>query len=281
MPKLFKNRVFSIIFITLLLLATILLSSVPGSPLGFLSSPVTAVLRPVQTAVTSVVDWTGDLFRSISEGSAIQDENDKLAEENALLRSQIAQLEEAGRQYENLKAAFGLKDRFEEYEILGSRIMTREIGYWFDTFRIDVGFTDGILVSETESYAVVDAASHLVGRVLSQDLTSAKVLPLLHEGFAVSARTDKISSPIFRVRGDLDLKQQGLCLIDQIPSDTDLKVGDAVVTSGSGGLFPAGITIGTVVDVIDNDLQTGRQAYLQPAADLETLATVFVMKGIS
>ena len=82
-----------------------------------------------------------------------------------------------------------------------------------------------------------------------------------------------------RVRGDLDLKEQGLCLIDQIPSNASLQIGDELITSGTGGLFPAGIAIGKIVAVIDNDVRDQRQAYLEPYADLENLTTVFVMKG--
>lgn len=157
--------------------------------------------------------------------------------------------------------------------------MTREIGSWFDLFRIDVGTRDGLVVDEVTSFAVLDAQSQLVGRVVSTDTSSAKVLPLLHEGFAVSAKVNSANSLLFRVRGDLDLKPLGLCLIDQIPSNASLRVGDEVVTSGAGGLFPAGIPIGRIVRILDSAARNQRRAYLEPYADLENVATVFVMKG--
>lgn len=279
MPKLFQNRIFTIVFLTLLLLAVVLLSSLPGSPLNFLTSPVSALLEPVQKGMTSASDWVTGLYESIAEGIAIRAENERLLAENAELRNDVAQLEEAGRQYQELKTAFRLKDQFDQYEILGGRVMTREIGSWFDVFRIDIGSLDGVSVSETQSFAVVDAESRLIGRLLSTDTSSAKVLPLLHEGFSISAKINTVSSPLFRVRGDLDLKGQGLCLIDQIPSNASLKVGDEVISSGTGGLFPAGIAIGKIIQVIDNDARNQRQAYLQPYADLENISTVFVMKG--
>jgi len=279
MPKFFQNRIFTVVFVTLLLLAVILLSSLPGSPLNFLTSPVSGILEPVQKGFSSAIEWVTSLYSSITEGIAIREENQELTAENARLRNQIAQLEEAGRQYAELKSAFKLKDRFEAFEIIGCRIMTREIGSWFDVFRIDAGSRDGITVSETQSFAVVDAESHLIGRVISNDTSSAKVLPLLHEGFAVSAKTDAINSPLFRVRGDLDIKAQGLCLVDQIPANATLKIGDLIISSGAGGLFPAGIMIGEIVQIIDNDARNQRQAYLKPFADIQNLSTVFVMKG--
>ena len=279
LPKMFRNRIFTIVFLTLLLTAVLILSSLPGSPLNFISSPISALLEPVQKTFNNISDQISGFYLSLTEGIQIRAENQQLIDENAALRSQVAQMEEAQRQYEELKNAFKLKDQFSEFEIIGGKIMTRDIGSWFDVFRIDLGSRDGIIVTETMSYAVVDAQSQLIGRLVSTDTSSAKVLPLLHEGFTISAKINQASSPLFRVRGDLDLKSQGLCLIDQIPSNASLQIGDEVISSGVGGLFPSGLKIGTIVAVIDNDAVNQRQAWLKPAADLQNLNTVFVMKG--
>lgn len=279
MPGMVRNRIFIIVFTTLLLLTVILLSSLPGSPLQTLTSPISAALEPLQKGLLGITGQVTGFFESLTEGARIRAENQELLEENAGLRSQIAQLAEAGRQYQELKDAFQLKDRFDRYDILGARILTREIGTWFDVFRIDLGSGDGLAVTENLSYAVVDAQSRLIGRVLSADLVSGKVLPLLHEGFAVSGKVNVVNGALVRVRGDLDLKEEGLCLVDQIPANASLQVGDELVTSGVGGLFPAGIAIGRVLSITDADNRSQRQAILQPYADLENMTTVFVMKG--
>jgi rod shape-determining protein MreC len=279
MPGKAKNRIFVVVLATLLLLAVLLLSALPGSTLNFLTTPLSAVLKPVQSALNWTADKVGGFFESLNEGMKIRAENQRLVDENAGLRSQIARLEEAGRQYQELKDAFALKDQFDDYEVLGARILTREIGAWFDVFRIDAGTQDGLNVSETLTYAVVDAQSHLIGRVLSTDLVSGKVLPLLHEGFAVSAKINVVNGALMRVRGDFDLKPQGLCLVDQIPGNAGVQVGDELVTSGAGGLFPAGIPIGRIAQILEGDRSGERRAYLEPYADLQNLTTVFVLKG--
>lgn len=274
-----KNRIFMLVFISLILLAVLILSFLPGSALNHLTTPFSAVFSPVQQTFRSGIDRVTAFYESVREAEAIRDENQTLRAENARLQNEVAQLEEAGRQYEALKDAFAIKDQFEAYDLIGSRVLTREIGTWFDVFRIDVGSRDGLQVSETVTYAVVDAQSHLIGRVLSTDAVSGKVLPVVHEGFAVSAKVNAVDGSLLRVRGDFDLKPQGLCLIDQIPAGARLEVGDEIVSSGLGGLFPAGLPIGQIVHIEEAEDPQQRQAWLEPHANLDELETVFVMRG--
>jgi len=265
--------------VTISLVVLVIVSSFPGNFLNQLSSPFSVVLEPVQKSVLTVSELIRTGSSAVFEGARIRSENEALRLENATLRNQVTQLEEAGRQYAELKTALQLKDKYDRYEIIGGRLMTREIGAWFDVFRIDIGISDGLVVSETESFAVVDAQSRLVGRILSTDATSAKILPVIHEGFAVSGKIDSVNGDLLRVRGDYDLKDQGLCMVDQIPMTASLHVGDVLVTSGLGGIFPAGIEIGEIIEIREALSVQNRQAILRPSVDMQNVSVVFVMKG--
>jgi rod shape-determining protein MreC len=279
MRKVVRTRIFTVVLTSLILLALILLSSFPGSPLNHLTSPVSAIFKPIQSSFRSVTGNISDFWISLTDGMSIRQENEKLAQENAQLKNKVSQLEAAGRNYEELKTALQLKDKFDRYEIAGARILTRELGTWFDVFKIGSGTADGITITESESFAVVDAQSRLIGRVLSSDLTTAKVLPLLHEGFAVSARVNEVNGAIVRLRGDIELKENNLCVADQIPSSSDLRIGDELVTSGLGGLFPEGILIGSIIEFRDD--AAGRKiAIVRPSVDFDNMSVVFIMKGL-
>lgn len=279
MRGIFKNKIVIVVLTTLLLFAFIILSSIPGSFLNNLSSPVSILLGPVQQIIYKGMTKTSDFYASFLEGLQIREENERLRTENASLKNKITQLDEAGRQYNALKEALKLKDRYDNYTIIGSRVLIRDIGSWFDVFLIDLGQKDGLSVTETTSYAVVDAQSRLVGRVLATDLATARILPLLHEGFAMSAKINTTTGALVRIRGDLDLKKNGLCAIDQIPTAAVIRVGDEIITSGAGGLFPGGLPIGVVSEVRDTGTRQNRTAILKPYIDLESIETVFVMKG--
>ena len=272
-----SNRIVLLVFVSLALIAMAILTSIPGSPLHSVTSPFSFFLDPVQKAVSGAWNGVAGFYRSISDAQEIQKENEALYEENAELRRQVNSLIENGRRYDELKSAFKIKDDFADYDVLAGRILTEDLGVWFDVMKIDLGIRDGIAVTEKKTYPVLDAQSNLVGRMMSSDSVSGKMLLLTGEGFAVSGRIVRTEGAVVRVRGDVRLMENGQCLIDRIPTGASIRVGDKLVTSGLGGIFPAGIPIGIVVSVDENTTMLERSAVLEPYADFATLDTVFVM----
>ena len=117
---------------------------------------------------------------------------------------------------------------------------------------------------------------NLVGRVMTTDLESSKILPLLHEGFTVSAKVNVVNGATVMVSGDIILKNQGLCVVTRIPSNIVLQPGDELVTSGEGGLFPAGIPIGVIESFDDSD-PNNPKATMRPYAVISDIKDVFIM----
>ena len=272
-----SNRIVLLVFITIALVAMTILSSIPGSPLHAVTSPFSFILDPVQKATIGIWDSISAFYRSVAQAQTIQQENSVLAAENSELRRQVNALAEDGRRYEDLKSAFKIKDDFSDYDVLAGRILTEELGVWFDVLKIDLGIRDGITVSETKTYPVLDAQSNLVGRMLSTDAVSGKMLLLTGEGFAATGRIGRAEGAVVRVRGDVTLQDTGQCRIDKIPAGASIRVGDKIVTSGLGGIFPAGIPIGTILSVDENVSSLERTAILVPYTDFASLDTVFVM----
>ena len=274
-----RTGIFLVVLLTIVLLTVVVLASLPGSAMNQLTSPASGALQPFFTIVQKSTEGVTNFFRSIRDGMAIQEENKLLRQENAELRNKLSQNEEAVLQYQELKEAFQLKDAYAEYDIVAARVLNHEIGVGFDLFRIGLGTMDGIRATQELSYAVVDAESRLVGRVMSSDLTSSKVLPLSHSGFSVSGKVDVVKGALVRVRGDLAEQINGRLIIDQIPRNARIMPGDRLVTSGSGGLFPAGLLIGTIDEVRINETNLEQTATLIPATDMMDLSVVFVMRG--
>ena len=263
------------ILATLLLVSFIALSSIPGSPLSNITKPVSVVVDPIQDVFRNIGTKISDFYSAIAEGMKIRKENEELRAEIAELEYEVQQGEEARIRWEELKSAFYIQDTFENYHIHGAAVLTRESDEWFSVIRVNVGTKNGI-DSSTGSYAVVDARMNLVGRVMTTDVDSSKILPLLHEGFTVSAKVNEVNGAVVLVTGDVTLKNEGLCVVTRIPTNIILKPGDELVTSGEGGLFPAGIPIGTI-ESFDNSDPDHPTATLRPYVSISDIKDVFIM----
>ena len=279
MKKIKFNKIFIVLIITLLVMSLLVYSSIPGSALHVLTSPVSFITDPVYSAVSGLSSSIKGFFVSLTESEKIRKENEELRNENLKLNQQIKELEENGRRWEDLKSALNIRDSYSDYTIIGAGVLTREIGEWFDIFRINAGIRDKIIIDEFTSYAVVDSNMNLVGRVISSDYSSSKVLPILNEGSIISGKINAPGGITVRVRGDLILKENSKCRVDNIADITGIKIGDEVITSGLGGLYPPGIPIGVITEIKSSGQSSERMAVLEVYSDYKVLTDVFILKG--
>lgn len=276
MRRLFANKWFIVVLITVLLVAIIILGAIPNSPVNKILTPVKAVANPIQRFVKSVGTTIDDYWAAITDGVAIREENVALKEEIARLEYEATKDDEAMIRYEELKDAFHIKDSFSDYDIFGASVLSREADEWFSVIRVGAGIDDGLILENTYSYAVVDNRTNLIGRVIETNSSESKILPLLHEGFSVNGKVNEVNGAVILVSGDAALKKQGLCLVTGIGEDVVIEVGDVIVTSGDGGLFPQGIPIGEIYSVDYSD-SLHPIATLIPYASIDDLKDVFIM----
>ena len=270
-------RIFIIVLVTVAILATMILTALPGSTRTIIADYFGRVFDPVVSFFQAGAKAVGNFFSAVSENGELKDEIAKLEMENSDLRQEIRVNEEKVKAYDELEDALNLKSRFKDYEIVGGKVINRSIGPMFDLFRINLGREDGIWVTSDRSYPVLDSQHNLVGRLYSSELGSSRVLPLLHEGFSISSKVSASAGNNFRVRGSVEYKNRRLCLADQIPEGTPVRVGDLIVSSGDGGLYPEGIEIGRVVEIINDSRSNAMQALIEPSSQLEELNYIFVL----
>lgn len=270
-------RIIIIVLVAVAILATMILTAVPGTSRTLIADYFGRVFDPLTSFFQSGVKSVGNFFTAVSENKQLKQEVIDLEKENFDLRQMVKDNEEKVKAYEELEDALNLKSRFKDYEIVGGIVINRPVGPMFDLFRINLGREDGLWVTGDRSYPVLDSQNALVGRLYSSELGSSRVVPLLHEGFSVSSKVSASSGHNFRVRGSVEYKDRGLCLADQIPEGTPLLVGDLIVSSGDGGLYPEGIAIGTVVEIFADSQSNALQALIEPNSQLEKLDYIFVL----
>ena len=76
---------------------------------------------------------------------------------------------------------------------------------------------------------------------------------------------------------DYALSEEGLLKLAYLDAGVVLTAGDAVETSGVGGVFPAGVLLGRVKELKTESHGISQYAVLEPAVDVTKVSTVFVI----
>jgi len=259
---------------TVVLIVVIRISMNKADSFTGIRNVISVPLSPIQEFLTNAGQRVEDFFTLFKEIK-------NLKEENEILKIKINELEKENRELksykdkiEELKQALNLKDKFEDYEVIGANVIAKEPGNWFYVFKIDIGSRDGVEVD----YPVVSSTNGLVGRIISVDNNSSKVMSIIDENSTVSGWVVKSGGGHVIVRGDLLLKEEGLCSINYITINVDVAVGDVIETSGLGGVYPKGIIIGRVKEIRESNNELERNAIIQPEVDFKGLQEVFVLK---
>jgi len=230
----------------------------------FISPPfmpaVKAVILFPSRAVTATLRGISGFFSFVSRVKKIDGENFELKKhiaelevENSVIRARISDLERAAR-YKYLGARFVV-----------SSIIAREPTNWFKTVTVDAGSGEGIV-----NGMCVVLPHGVVGRVIGVDRGSAVVMLAVDNSSRISA----VASPT-RELGIIEGTGQGL-LLRFFSSAVQAKPGDAVLTSGLGGIFPKGLEIGRISAVKTGGLVA--VAEVVPAVEFNKLEEVLIMK---
>jgi len=270
--RLFKNKKFVLLFVTIVLLVVIGLSSIQNSKINHVGDIFSTVLSPFQRFIGFSDKKINDFFAHFEDINKLRKENEDLKNTVDELVYENEKLIDFKIENEELRKALNIKDQYSNMDMIGANIIAKDMGNWFDIFTIDRGTKDGI----SNDYPIVTNRG-LVGRVMQTDLFSAKVISIIDEDSSISARLSK-TSDIVVVKGDRKLKDEGFCIMNYIPAEADISVGDKVETSGVGGIYPKGIIIGKVKEVRQRTNQLDRYAIIEPLVDFRRLEQVFVLK---
>lgn len=270
MRQLFKSKLFiTILAITVLLSAVTAASLLSENRSGPVHNVVSAFIRPLQATATSIGDFTKRLFSGLGENQILQAENDRLREQVAQLEAEIRDLEHQADENEAMRAILGIIGTEVQYTLKMGDIISHSGHTWSRILTADVGTSDGISV-----YDAVITAEGLIGYVSSVDLTSCRITTLVDSSMSCSALLSR-SRYTGIAEGNQELMNSGLLQMTLLPADAEISVGETVVTSGLGGIYPKGLVIGTVEYTRLSDSGKSRTAILRPKVDISNVSTVF------
>ncbi len=262
-----ERRWIALCAIALVVLATV---NLPDSASSRVKGAVRDGISPLQAALRGGVRDLREILHYIRGIGDLALENRALSEELVYLRGEMRMARELERDNEMLRDLLGFVRRLPN-QLVSCEVIGRDSTGWWQTVRLDKGAEAGV----AEGRAVI-TPDGLVGRTVAVSERTADVLLLSDPTCKVSARVAR--SGVFGVVEGLGGKpgDQPACRMEYILPGADVQVGDEVVTSGLGGLFPKGLLVGRIARVEPDASGLYLTAWVSSSADLGALEYAFV-----
>ncbi len=226
---------------------------------------VLQLTAPLQKSIDSVSDTVDGWWRHYLWLVNVEQEDERLRVANRRLQAELDSLQEVRLTNDRLRRLLDFKKRV-DIPALPARVIGEDASSWFRTVVLDKGSRDGL----REGMPVV-AAKGVVGRVVKVAPDASRVLLITDGSSAVAALVQRNRTRgVCRGQGDSLSLQFAL-------RQKDVAVGDRVITSGTGGIFPKGLAIGQVTDVSKESFGLFQTIKLDPAVDFSRLEEVLVL----
>ena len=271
MKQFFKNKFFYIVTVVALIVAIV--------PTVFYSMGLTFVFRdavgvvlaPAQKLfnnITEAIDGFASYFYKFDE---LAEENNRLKEEISEYQSKIYTASELEEMYVWMSDFLELKMSHTDFKMLEASVIGRESGNYSKILNLDVGSSSGV----RQNMPVV-TSDGVVGQITEVGLNWSKVTTVLESGSSEGAYIERTGDAGVCI-GSFDTAADGICLLSYIPEDSDVQLGDRVLTSGYGSVYPRGLVIGYVISIEDNPYSRTLDIKVQCSTEYSDLTRVMVI----
>jgi len=234
--------------------------------------PIRDTARKVIGVPVSVADVSGgkvrSFFRLLGSIGDLSQENNTLREENNNLKAQLADLLNLKNENEQLKKDLKFANTRHDLELMPVSIINYSPAGSFQAVTINKGEKDGLKLEQ-----VVVSAGYLIGKIKRISDHTAEVWLLSNRN---------LITPVLIVEsntsGILKGGIRGL-VVDTIPIDAQIKPNQTVVTASLENLYPAGIAVGKVEEVISSKEEIFVEVRVNSPINIRNVQTIFVVIG--
>ncbi len=271
MKQFFKSKFFYIITVIALLCCIV--------PTVFYRMGVTFAFRD---AVTGVLTPMQKLFNYTAEAmdgfAAYFYRFDELVEENAVLREEVEELRsqiydstEREEMYAWMAGFLEMKRVRQDFKMMASSVTGRESGNYSRVLTLDAGSGAGVEVNMP-----VVTSEGVVGRITEVGTGWSRVTTVVESGTIIGAYVER-TNEVGVCEGEFGLSGDGLLRMNYLKADTEAKVGDRVLSSGYGSVYPRGLVIGFIESMEVNPYTRGMSVTVRCAADFSELSRVMIL----
>ena len=239
--------------------------------LGPVNDIIHSALKPPSIFFAESKRVVGMGVSAVREVGELRQRNAELEDLVNRLTVENLRLAEVETENEQLRTLLEFSQTNPSFDYRGGQIIARVLGDSASSFthpiQIDLGEQHGI----APGMPVVTERG-LVGRIFHVYSHTSDIMLITDPRSSVNVMTQASRAP-----GILNGRAGGPPVMELIPPEVEISVGEIIITSGLGGHFPKGLVVGQIVDVVKNDDLMFQTAIIQPTVDFDRMELVLVI----
>ena len=270
MKRFFTSRVWTVIFIAILIAVILAVSSSLIDDTGS-GSAVKSLLAPMRAGISNLTDRAEQLYNYMFEYESLLAENQRLKDQLSAIEKEARQADAVSRENDRLRALLEFQALNPEYDLVEGYIISWSSNDWSNDFTINRGEDAGI----EPGMCAVTANGELVGLVDEVGANYSVIKSVLDSSLEISATIASSGYNVI-VKGGYASGLDGYLRMNYLPSSSTIRNNDQVVTTGST-VYPRNLILGHVVDAGFDDTGVAKFALLEPAVNVGALEQVFIV----
>lgn len=274
-----KNGPRVAIAVIVLVLLVALSSMLLGGKAGAIHNITGNIAAPVKKAAAAAVDWLEGIYGYIYE-------YDQLVAENNSLRAQLAEAQQAAvtaaeieEENSHLRELLGFRQAHTDYVLEPAKLIAWSASNWSSDFTISKGSANSQQEIQVGDCVITEYGA-LVGIVVELGDNWCTVRSIVDSEISVGALVGQAQSAAMCI-GDFALMQEQRLKLTYLTDGAQMVEGDAVLSSGKGENIPQGLVIGYIDSVMSEAGGMTLYGVVEPACDLGTLSSVFIVTDFS
>src|SRR5919198_3951342 len=237
-------------------------------PARHFESVGTRVFEPVEFGLSGLIGQLEEVGGTLQKIGELARQNERYREQIDRYEAQLVRMREMEAENQDLRNLLGLRQKAGPSELIPVRKMGSDPNPFVGSFMVDKGEEEGVRTGMT-----VATSKGLVGRVIRAEGSTAKVLLITDLNSAVTGRVQStVATGVVHGRADGRAPSDDPKLVmEKVPQQDSLPIGDLVITSDLGGIFPEGLVVGTIVQVRRRDGDLFQEAIIEPAVEMNRL----------
>lgn len=272
MNNFFKSTTFKVLItVAVILLSATVLATVVSSSTSPLTNIAGFLTTPLQNAASALSAKFDDVTGGFISSKSYQDRVAELEQQVADYQSQLVDYEDTKKKLETYEEFLQVREKHPDYTWTYATVIGRDASDIFGSFTLDRGTVDDVKVNDA-----VISGEYLIGVVTEVSATSCVVRSVFDPSVNIAAyeiRTGELGY----VSATYDLSVDEKCRLTGLDTKTAISEGGIVCTSGTGGIFPKDLIIGTVSSVEQSETDLSSLAIVEPVINSKEIHDCFII----